>query len=202
MRDAHNFSCSLRSQKIMAKPKILIVDDDDAVRNIYTEIFKKEGFEVEEAVDGLEGLDKATKNSPDVVFTGIVMPRMDGFGFIEALSKNVATAKIPVVISSHLGRTEDHEKAKTMGVKDFIVRNMVTPKEAVERVRKVLGSGDYKIKINSNDLDAKQLARDLHFREDYKCGYCDADLIFNISVSDIENHEFRGKINCPNCGRV
>jgi two-component system chemotaxis response regulator CheY len=184
------------------KIKILIIDDDESVRSIYAEIFSKEGFEVEEAIDGLEGLDKVTKNIPDLVFTGIVMPRMDGFGLIEALSKNVATSKIPVVISSHLGRTEDHEKAKTMGVKDFIVRNMVTPKEAVERVRKVLGSGDYKLRINTNELDATQLAKDLHFGEGYKCEYCGTDLILNLSVSDIENHEFRGKISCPNCGRA
>jgi PleD family two-component response regulator len=184
------------------KIKILIVDDDESIRSMYVDIFKKENFEVEEAIDGLEGLDRATKNIPDIVFTGIVMPRMDGFGFIEALRKNVATAKVPVVISSHLGRSEDNEKAKELGVKDFIVRHMVTPKEAVERVKKVLGSGDYKVKINSSELDAGQLAKDLHFKEDYKCGYCGADLILNLSVSDISSHEFRGKINCPNCGRV
>ena len=184
------------------KIKMLIVDDDDSIRSIYVDIFRKEGFEVEEAVDGLEGLDKATKNIPNIVFTGIVMPRMDGFGFIEALKKNVATANIPVVISSHLGRSEDSEKAKELRVKDFIVRHMVTPKEAVERVKKVLGSGDYKLKISANELDAVQLAKDLHFKEDFKCGYCGADLILNLNVSDIENHEFIGRINCPNCGRV
>lgn len=184
------------------KIKILIVDDDESVRNIYVEIFKKEGFEVEEAIDGLEGLDKATKNIPEIVFTGIVMPRMDGFGFIDALKKNVSTAKIPVVISSHLGRSEDNEKAKALGVKDFIVRGMVTPKEAVERVKKVLGSGDYKLKINPTELDAKQLSTDLHFSDSYKCSHCGADLILNLSVSDIANHEFRGRINCPNCGRI
>jgi two-component system chemotaxis response regulator CheY len=184
------------------KIKILIVDDDEPIRSMYADIFKKEGFEVEEAKDGLEGLDVVTKNIPDIVFTGIVMPRMDGFGFIEALKKNVATANIPVVISSHLGRSEDSAKAKELGVKDFIVRHMVTPNEAVERVRKILGSGDYKLKINVNELDAGQLAKDLHFSESYKCGYCGADLVLNLSVSDISNHEFRGKINCPNCGRV
>lgn len=182
--------------------KILIVDDDDSIRGVYVDIFKKDGFEVEEAKDGLEGLDAATKNIPDIVFTGIVMPRMDGFGLIEALKKNVATANIPIVISSHLGRSIDSDRAKELGVKDFIVRHMVTPKEAVERVRKVLGAGDYRLKINASELDAAQLAKHLHFKEDYKCGYCGADLILNLSVSDIANHEFRGKINCPNCGRV
>ena len=184
------------------KPKILIIDDDDSVRSIYVDIFKREGFEIEEAIDGVEGLDKATKNPPDVIFTGIVMPRMDGFMLKEALVKNVSTTNIPVVISSHLGREEDKEKALALGVKDFIVRNMVTPKEAVERVRKVLGAGEYKVKLNINELDARQLARDLHLQENFQCPNCGADLVLVINVTDIGTHEFSARISCPNCGRV
>ncbi|HLN18960.1 MAG TPA: response regulator [Patescibacteria group bacterium] len=185
------------------KTRILIVDDDETVRSNYVEIFKKEGFEVEEAVDGLQGFDKATKNIPDVIFTGIVMPRMDGFGLMESLKKNVATANIPIIISSHLGRSEDHEKAKKLGVKDFIILHMVTPKEATERVRKVLGGmGNYKLKIDTKELDAIQMAKDNHFKEDYKCSQCGADLILKLSVSDISNHNLTGHIVCPKCGRI
>jgi PleD family two-component response regulator len=184
------------------KSKILIIDDDEPVRSLYSEIFKKEGFEVEEAVDGVEGMDMATKNPPNVIFTGIVMPRMDGFMLKEALAKNVSTASIPVVVSSHLGREEDRERAMQLGVKDFIVRNMVTPKEAVERVRKVLGSGEYRVKINTTELDAAQLAKDIHLKENYHCSYCGSDLILVLSVSDISTHEFKTKIICPNCGRA
>lgn len=182
--------------------KILIIDDDEQIREIYAGIFKQEGFEVEEAVDGVEGLDKATKNVPDVIFTGIVMPRMDGFMLKEALSKNVTTANVPVVISSHLGREEDKQKAKEMGVKDFLVRHMVTPKEAVERVRKVLGSGEYRVRINPSELDASNLARDTHMLEGMKCPKCMADLILTLNSSDISQHEFSARIACPKCGQL
>lgn len=181
--------------------KILIIDDDVSVRDIYVNIFKKEGFEVEEAIDGVDGLDRATKNVPNVVFTGIVMPRMDGFGLIEALKKGVSTANIPIVISSHLGRKEDEEKAREMGVRDFIVRHMVTPKEAVERVRKVLGATEYRVKIDKGQLDASKLARDFHFPESYQCEYCGADLVLSLSVDDLNQHQFITKIMCPRCNK-
>src|SRR5665647_2104757 len=103
------------------KLKILIIDDDTETRNMYVEVFKKNDFEVEEAVDGMDGLEKTLKNIPDIVFSGIVMPRMDGFDLINSLKKNPATSQVPVVISSHLGKAEDEEKARGLGAKDFIV---------------------------------------------------------------------------------
>jgi len=66
--------------------KIIIVDDDDETRTAYAEIFRNKGFKVLEARDGVEGLDIATSEEGiDAIFTGIVMPRMDGFQMIEAL---------------------------------------------------------------------------------------------------------------------
>jgi DNA-directed RNA polymerase subunit RPC12/RpoP len=69
-------------------------------------------------------------------------------------------------------------------------------------VRKVLGSGEYRVKINTTELDAAQLAKDIHLKENYHCSYCGSDLILVLSVSDISTHEFKTKIICPNCGRA
>ena len=63
--------------------KMLLVDDDVDTQSLYAEVFRAAGFEVREAKDGLEGLDMATAERPDVVFTGIIMPRMDGFALTE-----------------------------------------------------------------------------------------------------------------------
>lgn len=182
--------------------KILIIDDDEAVRVTYVEVFKNEGFAVEEAIDGLDGLEKATKNPPQVIFTGIIMPRMDGFGLKEALAKNVATANIPVVMSSHMGRKEDEEKAKTMGIVDFIILDLVTPRQAVERIRRVLGAGEYKVKIVAGELDVTRLAKDFHLNEKFQCSNCGADLVLQLGIMDVGQHEFTAKIICPKCGRI
>lgn len=183
------------------KYKILIVDDDENIRSIYVEIFKKEGFEVEEAVDGLEGLDKATKNPPQVVFTGIIMPKLDGFGLKEALAKNVATANIPVVMSSHMGRKEDEEKAKAMGIRDFIVQGMVTPKAAVERIWAILGDQKYYVKVDPTELDAPDLAKEIHLKPGFRCPNCDSEMQLLLDVVDIGGHKFSASFVCPQCDK-
>jgi PleD family two-component response regulator len=182
-----------------SKNKILIVDDDAAVRNMYSEVFRSEGFEVEEAFDGLDGLEKAVKNPPDIIFTGIIMPRLDGFQLKDALSKNVPTASVPVVMSSHMGRLEDQKLAKEMGAADFIVLNMVSPRETVERTKAILGAGKYLVKINSGEMEAQNLARDLHLPLDFKCSYCQTDLVLLLRVSDTERQEFQARLFCPKC---
>ncbi len=183
------------------KYKILIVDDDEPIRSLYAEIFKNKGFEVIEAVDGLDGMEKALANLPDVIFTGIIMPRMDGFGLKEALEKNVATSNIPVVMSSHMGREEDRKKAVTAGIKDFFVLDLVTPKEVVARVLALFGSEKYELKLNIADIDTVRLIQNLKLKEKFLCVDCGEELVLELKITDIEKREFLGKITCPKCGK-
>ncbi|HAT74013.1 MAG: chemotaxis protein CheY [Candidatus Moranbacteria bacterium GW2011_GWF2_36_839] len=182
------------------KIKILIVDDDEIVRGTYADIFRQEGFEVSEAVDGLDGLDKATREIPDIIFSGIIMPRMDGFALKEALAKNVTTSSIPVMILSHMGREEDRVKAQELGVKDFIVQGMVMPKQVVERIRNIFGSAKYRIKFSANELDASKLAQEFHFGQKFECSNCQAEMVLELEVADIDKKEFKAKFVCPKCG--
>lgn len=184
----------------MAKTKILIVDDDDNVRNLYADVFKEKGFEVIEAIDGVDGLDKATKKNPDVIFTGIVMPRMDGFGMIEVLKKNVATSNMPVIMSSHLGREQDKQRAKNLGVKDFIVLGYYTPREVVEKFKLLFSAREYELKIVPNELGAKKLASDLKIKEGLRCEKCDSELILSLKIADEKDKIFSAKFVCLKCG--
>lgn len=150
---------SAKDQKI-----ILVVDDDEEVRHFYREIFRKSGFQVLIAKDGLEGLDVAMRERPDLIFTGIIMPRMDGFELINNLRQNVATASIPVMMFSHLGREDDKRRAQELGVRDFIVRSIIAPHEIVERIQGILGGqGSYQITFDPASGDAARLAKDYNF---------------------------------------
>lgn len=145
-------------------PLILIVDDDEESRHFYREVFKKAGFSVLTAKDGLEGLDVAMRERPDLIFTGIIMPRMDGFELIKNLRANVATALIPVVMFSHLGREDDKRRAQELGVRDFIVRSIAPPKDIVERVKSILGTHTaYRLTFDPTAGDAARLAKDFQF---------------------------------------
>jgi PleD family two-component response regulator len=181
------------------KIRVLIVDDDESSRNIYADVFKQSGFEVSEAVDGIDGLDKATKNIPDVIFTGIIMPRMDGFALKDALSKNVNTAKIPVFILSHMGREEDRQRAIELGAKDFIIQGMITPRQVVEKVKVMFGPGEYTLKIKEEELDASKLMADLHLKEGLKCPQCGGDMVLKMRVKDVVKYKFDAQLICPQC---
>jgi len=121
------------------KYKILVIDDDTLTRQMYAERLEQEpNFEVVTAEDGLSGLDSMIKEKPDLVFTGIIMPRMDGFQLIESMKKDVNLSEIPVIISSHLGRQEDKDRAKQLGVENFIVRGENSPNYVVNLISSLL----------------------------------------------------------------
>ena len=121
------------------KKKILVVDDDLEQQDLYVDIFKGKGFAVISAKDGLEGLDEALKEKPDLVFSGIIMPRMDGFEFIRNLRSNVATAQTPVILFSHLGREEDRERANKLSKVEFMVKGIDGPKDILNKIETLIG---------------------------------------------------------------
>lgn len=183
----------------MAKTKILIVDDDEGIRGMYAEVFSSAGFDVSEAIDGMDGLDKAVKDSPDVIFTGIMMSRMDGFGLMEALKKNAVTSNIPVVISSHRGREEDKIRAEELGARDFITIGYYTPREIVRRIKEMFLKKEYKLKIIPGELDAPKMAQDSGIKEGLKCQSCGEDLVIAIRPIGAEDHFFTARFICSQC---
>lgn len=182
------------------RKKILLVDDDINTREMYAEVFKISGFEVVEADDGVDGLDKATKTVPDVIFTGIIMPRMDGFEMIETLKKNIATCNIPIIISSHLGRESDRQRANLLGVRDFIIRDVTPPREVVERIKAVFMSGDYKIDINPYNMDAPNMIGILGINKNFQCLECGEKVILKMKIMEPGERRFEAIFVCPSCG--
>jgi two-component system chemotaxis response regulator CheY len=181
------------------KRKILLVDDDVPTREMYVNVFKDAGFEVIEAEDGLEGLDKAIEETPDVIFTGIVMPKMDGFQMIEALKKNVATASIPVLISSHMGKEEDRQRANILGARFFIVKGFSSPREVLGDVNSIfLGGNEYRVEIDEYSLDAPKLSHDFGINN-LKCPECNNKLVIKLLVGK-NKEEIKANLICSSCG--
>ncbi len=180
------------------KIKVLLVDDDATIRTTYADVFRSEGFEVVEAVDGIEGLNKAMTEMPDVIFTGIIMPKMDGFAMKDALAKNVSTVNIPVLMSSHMGREEDRKKAIEMGVKEFFVAGMVTPRKVIENIRALFNTKKYHLKFDAAALDAPKLSADFHLDE-FVCAKCYQQKMMELEISDVNKKEFRAQFICPDC---
>jgi len=178
--------------------KILIVDDDEFLLDIYAKNFKNEGFDVSIARDGQEAWEMISGgNVPDVVFTGIIMPRMTGFELIAKMQANSDLSKIPTAINSHRGRPEDKELAQEMAVDDFIIQGFTTPTEVVRRIKMLLGIQNvYKIAIVADKYDGRMLIRLLNKQQDTACDPADDEEIFLEVEPKTEKSEFKINIKC------
>ncbi|OGY94172.1 MAG: hypothetical protein A2406_01690 [Candidatus Komeilibacteria bacterium RIFOXYC1_FULL_37_11] len=121
------------------KIKILLIEDEEMLANMYEVKFKNEGFDLEKALDGAEGLAKAKANVPDFILLDIIMPKMDGFSVLKALKDDPATKNVPVILLTNLGQEEDVEKGKELGAVGYLVKANITPSEVVAEVKKKLG---------------------------------------------------------------
>lgn len=179
------------------KFNIIVIDDDKEMRELYSEVFRNSDFDVREAKDGLEGLEMINEKNPDIVFTGIIMPRMDGFTLVESLKKNVVTASIPVVFLSHLGREEDEKRAQEIGVKKFIVQGMMSVSEVVRIIKSLLSTNEYFVSLDTRALDAQKFARDFDLNADFLCDENGGQrLALKLSVKDAHSRTFEAKLVC------
>lgn len=120
--------------------KILVVDDDFTQRDLYADLFTSAGFEVTIADDGQEALEKTETFHPDLLFTGISMPRLTGFELIEKLRANKIMESLPVVIFSHLNRDSDRQQAMRIPNAKFMVKGYDSPGEILKYARETLDS--------------------------------------------------------------
>jgi len=120
------------------KTKVLIIEDEEILINMYKSKFEREGFEVYQALNGKNGLDQVKENKPDIILLDIIMPEMDGFMVLKDLKSNSETQNIPVIMLTNLGQEEDIEKGKELGAKDYLVKVDSTPNQVVEKVKEIL----------------------------------------------------------------
>jgi type II secretory ATPase GspE/PulE/Tfp pilus assembly ATPase PilB-like protein/ActR/RegA family two-component response regulator len=118
-------------------PLLLIADDDPAMRVLVITIMKAQGFEVAEAVDGIDALDKAQRLSPAVLLLDMDMPRLDGFGVLEALRRRLAGRAVPVVVVTAHDDPATEARCIELGAEDYLTKP-IQPSSLVVRVRAVL----------------------------------------------------------------
>ena len=110
--------------------KILVVDDEANIRNVIKEYAEFEGYEVEEAVDGMEAVSKCKDEDFDIVIMDVMMPRLDGFSAIKEIRK---TKNIPVLMLSARGEEYDKLFGFEIGIDDYVVKPF-SPKEVMARI--------------------------------------------------------------------
>lgn len=118
--------------------KILLADDDPAIRQLYGVEFKNKGYEVLEAVDGEDGLIKAKKDKPDIIILDVMMPKMDGIMTLKKIKEDPEMKKIPVLMLTNFGQENLIQEAFNFGLTDYILKYKITPAELTSKIADLL----------------------------------------------------------------
>lgn len=113
--------------------KLLVVDDEELIRNVIKEYAKIENYEVDEAADGDEATEKALENDYDVIIMDIMMPKRDGFSAIKEIKQEKDT---PVIVLSARTMEEDKLNGFDLGIDDYVIKPF-SPKELIARIKAV-----------------------------------------------------------------
>ena len=122
--------------------KVLLVDDDEALANVFSTALKKEGFETSIAVTGEEGLQKAESEKPDLILLDQVLPDIQGNEVLTKLKGKDATKNIPVIILSNFSQEELVKQAMNEGAQEYIFKFRIDTKDLVNKVKGVLNAAD------------------------------------------------------------
>ena len=118
---------------------MLVVDDDDVIRQLITVNLELEGFDVVPAVDGQDALDKVKDVQPDVVTLDVMMPRVDGWEAAARLREDPETAHIKVILLSARAQESDIQRGERIGVDAYLTKPF-DPDELIDVVRRLVGS--------------------------------------------------------------
>lgn len=123
----------------MMGKKILLIDDDLYIRDVYLEVLQSGGYDVDSAINGEEGLAKLQQGGYDLVILDVMMPKMDGIGVLDALQKNPPVNKNgPIVLLTNLGLDPLMKTAKSKGVASYLIKADLTPQDLLTTVQKFI----------------------------------------------------------------
>lgn len=118
--------------------KVLIIEDDHPYRKVYTRKFEVAGYQVEAVENGASGLAKLKTFRPDIIFTDLMMPEMDGFQVLDVIKADPELKTIPVVVLTNLSTPEDTEKVLQKGAASILVKSDTEPQVIVDKAAEIL----------------------------------------------------------------
>lgn len=183
----------------LSNKTVLIVIDDDNLRQMYVDIFSANGFTVVQAKDGIEGLDSAGKESVGLVFTAVDLPRMNGVEMVRSLKESPATQNLPIFVISRLGREEDQQEMEKLGVNEFIGHGTIPPAEIVKKILRLYGADKFSFAIDFNQLDGSRFLQEYGDHRKGICPDCERPLALKIETSsDTDDHRASFSLECAN----
>lgn len=126
---------------------ILVVEDEEYLRDLYVQILEQEEYNVDVAVNGEEAYQQMSQKDYDLVILDVILPKMDGLQVVDKLKKDGRNVNKNVVLLSNLGQELVVAKAIDLGVRGYMVKSDYTPEELVKEVNGYLGDGEAKSEL-------------------------------------------------------
>lgn len=124
--------------KNKVKPTVLIVEDEESMRKILTDELEREGFTAIETKDGVEGLESALSNHPDIILIDILLPKLDGLEMLKKIREDKWGKDVPVLLLTNLGDMDKISEAVQIGITGYLVKSDWKLEDVVKKVRDAL----------------------------------------------------------------
>lgn len=122
-----------------ASKKILLVEDDIGLATVYKQRLEAEGFAVMHVPNGEDALSSTLEYHPDLILLDVMMPKISGFDVLDILRNTPETTNMKIVMLTALSQPKDEERAKSLGVDDYLVKSQVVIADVVDRIKQHLG---------------------------------------------------------------
>ena len=126
------------TEKKPSRGLVLIIEDDEFLKNMVIQKLKMEGFEVKGAPDGKTAFELLRDQNPVLIVLDLLLPGVDGFQILQNLRGNPQFKGVPIIVLSNLGEPEHIDKAKTLGADDYLIKAHFTLGEIMEKVNKLV----------------------------------------------------------------
>ncbi|MBR3052481.1 response regulator [Candidatus Saccharibacteria bacterium] len=141
--------------------KVMVVEDDASLREIYSIRITAEGYDVVSAGDGEEALAVAVREKPDLILSDVMMPKISGFDMLDILRSTPETAGIKVIMMTALSAEDQRERGERLGADRYLVKSQVGIEDVVKTIHEVMGDQATPVTAQTNPGTVPELATEL-----------------------------------------
>jgi len=195
-----------------SKGKILLIEDDAALRSVYADAIAEAGYTIFTAEDGEQGLAMVKKEKPDLVLLDLILPKLPGFEVLKNIRANDGTKDTIVLIMSMLEEQRHVLKAKDLGANGYAIKGSSTPHEILRRIEALLNPvaeepanksvKTYNLFVKATRGDSEKLQNDLGTLKLFTCAVCRDEMQLTLipDNSRSDGHWFSAHFTCSKCG--
>jgi len=186
---------------------VLVVEDTELLRRMYSDRLTQDGYRVLLAADGLEALSILRSDTPDLILLDLVMPKMSGLEVLDLLKKDPRLAPIPVIVLSNLGQEADIARGVEMGAVDYLVKNDAKPSDIAAKIAEYVSGRDepastgYRLVVQDRVGDVDRFVADHGLIRRLWCPACEVELNLELHSQADKQGWYDAHVICPVCGR-